>query len=194
MLWPCDREYHYILDHVASSTILVKYCICTSAEHTAIDCIGEMSSRKEGNPHSVSSLLTSTPRSKAKKSRKRRLHTYSLVEPTEGAAAVVSADADTATGKDDSTGTGSCVQNCVLSEFMKIADTIPDIKYRLFDPSGAYAGTLEVTPTTCNVTPLGPMDVVRLVVSSTTGLCQYQVMYPVPRCVERLKCEFTCMI
>lgn len=150
-----------------------------------------MSSRKEGNPHSVSALLASTPRSKAKKSRKRRLHTYSLVEPPERAAA--GADANTATGEDDSTGTGSCVQNCVLSEFMKIADTIPDIKYRLFDMSGAYAGTLEVTPATCSVTPLGPMDVVRLVVSSTSGLCQYQVMYPVPRCVERLKREFICM-
>ena len=84
---------------------------------------------------------------------------------------------------------------------MKIADTIPDIKYRLFDMSGAYAGTLEVTPATCSVTRLGPMDVVRYSVGSD-GCCaascvfylyQYQVMYPVPRCVELLKREFVCM-
>ena len=111
-----------------------------------------MSSKKD-NPHSVSSILASTPRSKGKKSRKRRLHTEA--EPQGATAAAV--------GKDDSICTGT--RPCVLSEFIKIADSIPDIKYRVLDPSGTEAEstcTLEVTPATCTVTQLGPMDVVRL--------------------------------
>ena len=144
-----------------------------------------MKMSSKDNPHSVTSILASTPRSKGKKSRKRRLHTDSLAEP-QGAVATA------AVGKDDSTGIRPCVKDCVLSEFIKIADSIPDIKYRLLDPSGTEAeSTLEVTPATCTVTQLGLMDVVRLLVSATSGLCQYQVMYPVPRCVDQLKREST---
>ena len=135
------------------------------------------------NPHSVSSILASTPRSKGKKSRKRRLHTVDL--ESQGA---VAAAATAAVGKDSQ----SCIKDSVLSEFIKIVDTIPDIKYRLLDLSqGTEAKSLEVTPATCTVTQLGPMDV-QLLVSATSGLCQYQVMYPVPRCVDQLKCESMC--
>ena len=136
------------------------------------------------NPHSVSSILASTPRSKGKKSRKRRLHTADL--ESQGA---VAAAATAAVGKDSQL----CVKDSVLSEFIKIADTISDIKYRLLDLSqGTEAESLEVTPATCTITQLGPMDVVRLLVSATSGLCQYQVMYPVPRCVDKLRCESMC--
>ena len=135
------------------------------------------------NPHSVSSILASTPRSKGKKSRKRRLHTADL--ESQGA---VAAAATAAVEEDESQ---PCIKDSVLSKFIKIADTIPDIKYRLLDLSqGTQASeSLKVTPATCTVTQLGPMDVIRLLVSATSGLCQYQVMYPVPRCVDQLKCE-----
>ena len=56
-----------------------------------------MKMSSKDNPHSVSSILASTPRSKGKKSRKRRLHTDSLAKPQGAVAAAV--------GKDDSTGT-----------------------------------------------------------------------------------------
>ena len=68
--------------------------------------------------------------------------------------------------KDDSAGATS---GCVITEFMKVADSIPDVKCRLLDPSGieAVESTLEVTPATCSITQLGPMDVVQLLVSAT---------------------------
>ena len=124
------------------------------------------------NPHSVSSILASTPRSKGKKSQKCRLHTADM--ESQGA---VAAAAIAAVGKEDSQ---PCVKDSVLSEFIKIADTISDINHHLLGLSqGTEAESLEVTPATCTTTQLGLMDVVRLLVSATSGLCQYQVMYPI---------------
>ena len=58
-----------------------------------------------------------------------------------------------------------CQRLCTVS--IKIADSIPDIKYRLLDLSGIDAeSVLEVTPATCNITQLG---VVRLWVMSISG-------------------------
>ena len=141
-----------------------------------------MSSKKD-NPHSVSSILESTPRSKSKKGRKRRLHTESLAESQVATVPVATSDDNSAGAR-----SAGCV---ILTEFMKVAGSIPDVKCRLLDRSSIESAesTLEVTPATCSVTQLGPMDVVRLVVSGTSGLCQFQVMYPVPRCVDQLKCE-----
>ena len=72
----------------------------------------KMNSKKE-NPHSVSSILASTPRSKSKKSRKRRLHTDSLAESQGAVAATVLIATN-----DDSIGTG--LAGCVITEFMKV--------------------------------------------------------------------------
>lgn len=155
----------------------------TSSEYDVIHVEGhgshselvDMSSREEGtssevNPHSVSSILVSTPRSsKSKRNRKLKLQAQSQETSASGGA-----------------------EDCVLSQFLNVLDSISDVKYRILSPKGLENGTLEVTPATSNVSALGPVDVVRLLVSETSGLYQVQVMFPIPRNVDRLKGMSTC--
>ena len=57
----------------------------------------------------------------------------------------------------------------------------------LSEPTGTLKW-LEITRPTCSLQPpLGPVDVVRVLVSATTRVYQLQVLYPIPRVVERFK-------
>ena len=76
----------------------------------------------------------------------------------------------------------------ILSELIKVADSVSSMKYRFLDPKGMEAeSTLEVTPATCSVTLLGPVAVVRLLVLAISSFYQVQVTYPIPRSVDQLK-------
>ena len=57
----------------------------------------------------------------------------------------------------------------------------------LSEPSGT-SKWLEITRPSCSLQPpLGPVDVVRVLVSLTTRVYQLQVLYPIPHVVERFK-------
>ncbi len=63
----------------------------------------------------------------------------------------------------------------------------------LSEPSGTLKW-LEITRPSCSLQPpLGPIDVVRVLVSVTTRVYQLQVLYPIPRVVERFKGNCMCM-
>lgn len=117
------------------------------------------------------------------KQKEQEAQANSLAE-SKGAVAATSTNNDSA---------GAGLADSVITEFMKVAGSMPDVKCCLLDPSGidTAESTLEVTPATCSIMQLCPMDVVRLLVCSTSGLCQFQVMYPVPHCVDHLKCKST---
>ena len=74
ILWSC--EYHYTHDLLLHMSLTDPGALRPELEQRVSSPVfvsAKMSSREDDNPHSVSSILTSTPRSKAKKSRKRRL-------------------------------------------------------------------------------------------------------------------------
>ena len=64
----------------------------------------------------------------------------------------------------------------------------PSVKLRVLSEASGTSRWLEITRDQCLVEPtLGPMDIARLLVSANTRVYQLQVLYPVPRVVERYK-------
>ena len=62
------------------------------------------------------------------------------------------------------------------------------VRVRVLSESSGTSKWLEITRPTCSFQPpLGPIDVVRVLVSVATRLYQLQVLYPIPRVVERFK-------
>ena len=74
-----------------------------------------------------------------------------------------------------------------FTDVIKAVKSVASLKHNVLqDKSGSHKW-LEVTPSTCYLDKsLGPVNVVRLLVSSIKAY-KVQVLYPIPRCVERLK-------
>ena len=66
--------------------------------------------------------------------------------------------------------------------------TCASVKLCVLSEATGTSKWLEIIRVQCLIEPtLGPVDCVRLLVSSNTHLYQLQVLYPVPRVVERYK-------
>ena len=89
------------------------------------------------------------------------------------------------------------VNECWIQALHSSALQAESAKVRILsEPSGTLKW-LEITRPTCSLQPpLGPVDVVRVLVSVTTRVYQLQVLYPIPRVVERFKgnCMYLCNV
>ena len=118
----------------------------------------------------IVSLLRSTPRSRRTRAGLRRLLSRDEPEPTN------TTDDRRVESKQD-----------WFEQVVALVKSNPSLEHKILkDPSGSLKW-LEITSTKCFIDPqLGPVSAMRLVVS-TTKTYKVDVLFPVPRTVERLK-------
>ena len=161
------------------------------------------SPRRLVNKFSIKHLLSSTPRSRKRRVLSRRRSprkclSYNVNSDTGTIEMHTECATEIADRSTCSEQNKQGVMDGALNELYKEAPWMhglvsaikkyPSVKLRVLSEASGTSRWLEITRDQCLVEPtLGPMDIVRLLVSASTHVYQLQVLYPVARVVDRYK-------